>query len=470
MKKKILFIVCLILTISILLGSVGCSESNDETSLDIDTGESDSSLESNIDSEDNGSLEIDSSESNAESESNVDSESVAESESNTESEIISESNVVSESNTASETDKQTEEEQTQTETEKIIETGKKMDMPMTPGQTKTDEILTEKVYDFSKLSNCFRFVGRVKNTSTGLIFDHAASAIEFQGFMTGDVVLMVTSNKESYFTVYIDGVRSETRFMVSGTKLLTVASFEGNYFHTVRIVRQSEVAWSQSLIRNLRITGYLYEAPEDRPLYLEFYGDSLTSAFGNIGSPSDPAPHDVPKYQDATQSYAYLTTEALGADCSILAMSGVGLATGHYDRHFLHYFSQFCHKRGNSPFEFENARVPDIAVVRLGANDFSVGCTREQYVSRAKELIDYIRNGYKKDVPIIWMYGSRGGDFNSWLKELSDFYGGEEGGFYLLELGWRDHGVGAGGHPSVASHEANAETLLKFIEDKKILK
>jgi hypothetical protein len=305
---------------------------------------------------------------------------------------------------------------------------------------------------------------------SGLIFDHAASAIEFQGFMTGDVILNVTSNKESYFTVYVDGKRVEERFGAEGSKALTIASFEGSYFHTVRIVRQNEIAWSQCLLRNLKITGYLFEAPEERGLYLEFYGDSLTSAFGNIGDPSAPAPTDVPKYQDATQSYAYLTTEALNADCSILAMSGVGIATGHYEKHFLHYFSQFDHKRGNSPFNFEGARVPDIAVVRLGSNDFSVGCTREQYVSRAKELIDYIRNGYGKDVPIIWMHGSRGNDFGNWLKEISDYYGGEAGGFYSLELGWRDYGVGAGGHPNVASHEANAESLLAFIKEKNIIK
>jgi hypothetical protein len=368
---------------------------------------------------------------------------------------------------ATDTQAQTEK---KTKKEKKTETGKKTDMNMTPGQTKTDETLTERIYDFSVPNNCFRLIGRTKSTGSGLIFDHAVSAIEFQGFMTGDVILNVTSNKESYFTVYVDGERVDTRFGASGSKGLTIASFEGNYFHVIRIVRQNEVAWSQCLLRSLKMTGYLFEAPEERNLYIEFYGDSLTSAFGNIGDPSDPAPHDVPKYQDATQSYAFLTTEALNADCSILAMSGVGIATGHYEKHFLHYFSQFCHKRSNAKFEFEGARVPDIAVVRLGANDFSVGCTREQYVSRAKELVDYIREGYKKDVPIIWMHGSRGGDFNNWLKELSDHYGGEEGGFYLLELDWRDHGVGAGGHPNVASHVANSESLLAFIADKKLIK
>ena len=369
----------------------------------------------------------------------------------------------------SDTEEKTEK-KTQKKTEKVTETGRKMEGTMIPGQTTTDEVLSEKKYDFSLPSDYLRFIGRTKTTASGLIFDHAASAIEFQGFMTGDVVLTATSSGDSFFTVYVDGERVDTRFETRGSKAMTIATFEGQYFHTIRVVRQNEIAWSQCLLRSLKITGYLFEAPEDRGLYIEFYGDSLTSAFGNIGDPSDPAPHDVPKYQDATQSYAFLTTEALNADCSILAMSGVGLATGHYDYHFLHYFSKYSHKRGSEAFSFEGARVPDMAVVRLGANDFSVGCTREQYVSRAKELIDYIRSGYQKNVPIIWMHGSRGGDFNEWLKELSNYYGGEEGGFYLLELGWRDYGVGAGGHPNVASHEANAETLLNFIKEKNLVK
>ena len=403
MKNKILAILCLILSMSLIFAAVGCNSTSNETAEVSDTEEKT-------------------------------------------------------------------EKKTQKKTEKATETGRKMEGTMIPGETMTNEELVEKKYDFSVSSNCFRLIGRTKSSASGLIFDHAASAIEFHGFMTGDVLLTVTSYGDSFYTVYVDGERVDTRFEANGSKNLKIASFEGQYFHTIRVVRQNEIAWSQSLIRSLKITGYLFEAPADRGLYIEFYGDSLTSAFGNIGDPSDPAPHDVPKYQDATQSYAFLTTEALNADCSILAMSGVGLATGHYDYHFLHYFSKYSHKRGNEVFSFEGARAPDMAVVRLGANDFSVGCTREQYVSKAKELIDYIRSGYQKNVPIIWMHGSRGGDFNEWLKELSDYYGGEAGGFYLLELGWRDYGVGAGGHPSVASHEANAETLLNFIKEKNLVK
>ena len=128
-------------------------------------------------------------------------------------------------------------------TEKTTEWGKKTEMPMIPGQTKTDEVLTKKKYNFSEWSNCFRLIGRVENSSRGLIFDHAASAIEFHGFMTGDVMLGVNSNGESYFTVYIDGERIEERICADGVKNLKIATFEDNYFHTIRIVRQNEIAW-----------------------------------------------------------------------------------------------------------------------------------------------------------------------------------------------------------------------------------
>ena len=51
------------------------------------------------------------------------------------------------------TEKKTEK-KTQKKTEKATETGKKTDMPMTPGQTKTEETLTEKIYNFPNPSNC----------------------------------------------------------------------------------------------------------------------------------------------------------------------------------------------------------------------------------------------------------------------------------------------------------------------------
>ena len=338
------------------------------------------------------------------------------------------------------------------------------------GVSSTDEKLSEFVYDLSQQSANIRYIGRTKATQKGTICDHSASGIEFEGYMTGDVKLKVETRDDVYYTVYIDGKRVNQRFYANGSKVLTIATFEGNYFHKIRILKQSEIGWSQSYLKTLQITGYLSDAPEERDYYIEIYGDSLSSAFGNLGPANASSPTDRPVYQDATQSYGFLLAEAIDADCSIFAMSGVGLATGYYDNPFLHYFSQYSHKSLGEPVSFEGARVPDLAIIHLGANDSTVGCTQAEFMEKAEELIDYIRGGYNTEVPIIWAYDPSEQVPLHWLQELSALYGDEAGGFYLVELEWRSIEYGAGGHPGIKAHEAHADILLNLIVKHNIIK
>ena len=353
-------------------------------------------------------------------------------------------------------------------------------MPV-PGETPATEELVATKYDLSVESNYFRYIGRSKRTDDGIICDHSASGIEFQGYMTGDVTFIVASIKDdTYYTVYVDGVRLEERFCAynGAYNVLKIASFEGNYFHKIKILKQTEIGWSGSTFESLEITGYLVDAPEDRQLYFEFYGDSLTSAFGNIGTPSSSTPHDDPIYQDATQSYGFLFSEIADADCSILAMSGVGLSVGYYDNPYLDYFSKYSHIRGNEEFDFEGARVPDVVVIHLGANDETkgdspnnirgygedTGTFKTNFKNKAKELINYIREGYNSNVMIIWAYDPWEGVPN-YIEEVLEELGGMANGLYSIELEW--HGIygytGAGTHPSVTAHEAHSKLLAEFI-------
>lgn len=368
------------------------------------------------------------------------------------------------------TEKQTEastEKPTDKQTEKPTD---KAELELIPGVSSTDEALSKKTYDLTKQIANIRYIGRTKATDAGTICDHSASGIEFEGYMTGDVKLSVKTNDDVYYTVYVDGNRVDKRFYANGDATIKIATFSGNYFHKIRILKQSEIGWSQSYLKSLEMTGYLTDAPEERAYYIELYGDSLTSAFGNIGKENSPDPTDRPVYQDATQSYGFLAAEAIDADCSILAMSGVGLAKGYYDNPFLDYFSKYSHKRGAEEFSFEGARVPDLVIIHLGANDFANDCTKDSFIEKAYELIDYIRNGYKTEVPIIWAYDPGEQVPMGWLNEISDCSGGETSGFYLLELEWRSIQYGAGSHPGVKAHEAHAELVLDLIIEKGIIK
>ena len=284
--------------------------------------------------------------------------------------------------------------------------------------------------------------------------------------MTGNVDLTVSSPKgETYFTVYVDGKRSSTRFKVSGSnQTITIAKFTGKYFHKISIVKQTEVDWSISTLHTLDITGTLSKAPAKKDLYIEFYGDSLTAGYGNIGKPGD-KPSDSAPYEDATKTYAYLLSQKLDADCSILARSGVGLAPC-WSECFQDRFKKYSFNRNSDSFSFTGARVPDLVVIHLGANDYVYGSSKDKFIQHGKDLVNYIRNGYKKDMPIIWAYDPGEGR-PEWIKEILNYFGGEANGFYTVALPWSE--AGAGGHPGAAEHQKHANIIYDLINKKKIL-
>lgn len=349
-----------------------------------------------------------------------------------------------------------------------------------PGVTKADKVLSAKTYTFANMSateqSLFKFVGRVKPCSSGLIFDNSCATLEFQGFMTGDVVVEIESKKnagygQSYFTVYIDGKRSETRFKVgsNSTQKLTVASFTGNYFHTIKIVKQTEFKWSLATIKSLSFKGYLTEAPEKAKYYVEFLGDSLTAAYGNIGSTkvnNDIA--DSPDYQDGTKSYAYLFAESVGADYSILARSAAGISQCWSNSPMIDYYKAYSKNRSSEAFNPKNERKPNLIVIHLGANDYNVGgSNKTNFVSKGKDLINYLRDSYGTNIPIIWAYDPNEG-FPAKVKEIMNSFGGESAGYYTLSLGWSEKG--AGGHPSANEHAKHANLLKNLVDNKKLLK
>lgn len=346
-----------------------------------------------------------------------------------------------------------------------------------PGKTQATTTLKDKTYDLGKASDRsnFRVVGRVQYTDTGILFDHCANVLEFQGYMTGDLKLNANSSGSSknhwtYLTVFVDGERVEKRFAIEGNdKTITLATFTGNYFHTVRIVKQTEISNSDSRLKNITMTGYLTKAPEERKHYIEFYGDSLTAGYSNIATKDYPTSEESNAiYQDATQTYGFLASEALNADCSILAMSGVGIDQGWTKNNFMYYFSKYSYRRGDEAYSFKNARVPDLVVIHLGANDVTCGSSRSKFVENGTALIKYIQEGYGKNMPIIWAYDPGEQVPDSWREEVLNKFSSTTK-VYSLKLEWRSQGK-INGHPNVKGHEKNAGELVDLIKKNNLLK
>lgn len=346
-----------------------------------------------------------------------------------------------------------------------------------PGKTPATTTLKAKTYNLGNATDRknFKTVGRVQYTDTGILFDHCANVLEFQGYMTGDLKLSANSsgnnkNDWTYLTVFIDGERVDKRFAIEGTdQTITLATFTGNLFHTIRIVKQSEISNNDARLKSVSMTGYLTEAPENRKYYIEFYGDSLTAGYSNIATKDYPTSEEGDAiYQDATQTYGFIASEALNADCSILAMSGVGLDQGWTSNNFMYYFGKYSYRRGSTAYSFSGARVPDLVVIHLGANDVTCGSSKSKFVENGTALIKYIHEGYGKNVPIIWAYDPGEQVPDSWREEVLNKFSSTTK-VYSLKLEWRSAGK-INGHPTVAGHEKNAKELVELIKANNLLK
>ena len=340
------------------------------------------------------------------------------------------------------------------------------------GESVTDAALTKRVYTADQMKGKVKLIGRTKFIFDGILCDHPASGIEFRGFMTGDVNLLINVDGDNYFTVYVDGQRCPERLYPREASV-KIASFEGNRFHTLKILKQSESVWTRSTINGIELTGELFDPPEPRDILIEVLGDSLTTGFGNLGVKGEGSAQggNTPHKEDATQTYGFIAAEQLNADCKIVAWSGIGLNLSYVSAIYGDYYKRYSYHRNREGDDYTFDNPPDLLVIHLGANDSTNKQTkREDFVRKGKELINFIFEGYKKEIPVIWAYDPDEG-VPEYIQEILDHFGGEEKGFYILELEWhsKDELWGASGHPGIMAHQKHADLLVELIKRKNIL-
>lgn len=345
--------------------------------------------------------------------------------------------------------------------ESTTKSTEKTDVPLDPIE------LHANTYHFCQSRENFKRFGRVTELKNGITCDFTASGVEFWGRMQGNVTISLSCDRDTYFTVFVDGVRQEERFYATETtKELIVASSLEVGEHTVRILKQTETQWSLCVLKSVSLEGYLYPAPENREFLIEFIGDSITCGYGNLGNPSTPVA-GIASMQDGTQAFAFLTAEALNAEANIVACSGIGIAKGWTDMNELAFYQKTCYYRDKEKNYEGNTRIPNLIVINLGTNDQDRGCEEQAFKDRMREFLTYIREFYGTDVPIVWMYNMMTYGCYTWARPILEEFGGESAGIYSVQL--TPNKLGAGNHPELTAHYSASEQLVQFIKEKKLL-
>lgn len=326
-----------------------------------------------------------------------------------------------------------------------------------------EKVDTFQTYDIAANADSFKFHGRTSMASDGLICDQSATGIEFTAYMEGEVSIKVKTVAECYFTVYIDGVRSNERIYCrtdGNGYTAVIAKFDVPGEHTIQVLKQTEALKTSCTIMSVSFIGHFVTPPAEKELLIEFLGDSITCGYGNLCVNGEPNPGSV-RFEDATKAYAVLTAQALNADFRLVSCSGIGVAKGHVEPTMGMYFAAQNYFR--SPNEaYKPDRIPDIVVINLGTNDGGTNATASELAAAVPALINQIRTTYGKNVPIVWAYGMMGtGMWDVINTSLAQNFNGAEDGIYTVIL--PANFQGGGDHPIEQAHATAAQQLVQYL-------
>ena len=329
----------------------------------------------------------------------------------------------------------------------------------------------ETTYSVSEMTGKYKTQGRVYNTGSKLYIDWSASGIEFEAECAGDVY--VNFNVESlnttelggcYFTVFVDGMnmgRADCRLTETGNVKMKIASGLSAGKHTFALYRQTEIGAKVS-ITGVTLMGSLLAAPAKKDLYIEFIGDSITAAYGNLAN-SSTANSGSPAYTDATQGYAYLTAKSLGADYSLVAVQGIGASVGWQSYSMLEMYPKQRYVNDRT-MKYDFARQPDVVVLALGTNDLNrysaTGKTLAEVKQGFRDMLALAREKNPK-AKIVWIHGMMLSSASSLITEVVAEAGGEAQGYYTLQL--PQSNSGGNGHPNAAQQRTFATQLTAYI-------
>lgn len=317
---------------------------------------------------------------------------------------------------------------------------------------------------------------------------YSCSGVSF--IMTGDRVEAVMTSNGS---VYSDNQQSWVGVMINGKLVKRIKLDTGENTYTlydgemlnnaeISIIKLSENQMATSGIVSITANAKRIAPKSDSDLTIEFIGDSIACGYGNEADyPSDG--YDSAQ-QNATATYCYYTAQALNADFSVVAISGIGLVsdyTGTVGEKEDYLLMPEVYEYNDANFElrrgFEDLTRwdfgggSDIVVINIGTNDYS-------YTGRNEDLQEEFFDAYYKflgtvrsanpDAEIVCTLGIMGSELLGQIEEAARLYSEDTGDKHIhtMKFDYQDEDDGYGGdyHPTVKTHQKAADKLTEYLK------
>ncbi len=285
------------------------------------------------------------------------------------------------------------------------------------------------------------------------------------------------SSDPVYFQPVIDGTPGARFAVPNGDQTVTLASNLADGDHTVELYRDTEGRYGTSTFEGFT-QGTLKAPPVGPGRLIEVVGDSISAGYGDLGSEQHPNFGPDPDggclfstlTESAYQTYGATAARTLGADPSLIAVSGWGMYRDNNDNMSDVLSSVYPNELGllaNPPWPFVPA--PQAVVINLGTNDFALGDPGQTEFEerlhrfsrrRARQVSRRIHLLHRG--PAAFRNGARlGADVHPRCRLHRAKRRRHEGSVLGLRAK-RTRGLGTGCqyHPNVTEHQAMAATLV----------
>lgn len=322
-------------------------------------------------------------------------------------------------------------------------------------------------------------------SGTGAEFIYTGKKLEIT--VAGDYA-STTDNTENYvrIAVYADGERVIDDLLDAKEKTYKVFESDKVQKIDVAVAKLSECAMSTMGIKPIKIAeGEKIEPAPSKNIKMEFIGDSITCGYG-VDDP-DKELHFRTSAEDFTKSYAYKTAQALGADYSMVSVSGYGIVSGYtndgnkipeqtipqyYDKLGFSY-NKFADELEVAKLEWDfNRYKSDIIVINLGTNDMSYATTDERKAEFEEGYVEFLKKvrSYNPEPYIFQTYGVMGTALEENIENVRRKYINETGDdrITFIPLTMQDEeadGIVADWHPSPKTHSKVADKVSKVIKE-----
>lgn len=361
----------------------------------------------------------------------------------------------------------------------------------TPIPTPTPET-TPSEKSFVPTEGYVRTIGRTLLAKDSLWLVHSGTGCEFTFTGTSATIKItpdssfMTKTNQARIVIYVNGERVIDDMVDKMEEVYNVFESETAKECTVRVVKVTEAAYSTFGVSAIEATCIGNIKPtEHKDRFLEFIGDSITCGYGV--DDLDSSHHFSTTTEDATKTYAYKTAEKLGADYSLVSLSGYGIVSGYSgngEKVSEQTIPQYYDKMGNTggtylgdfvaqetEWDF-TGRQPDAIVINLGTNDNSyvknTGAKKEEFALAYVEFLKQVREK-NPDATLFCTLGIMGAELYSCIEDAVELYSEETGDSNIHTMKFDTQsmadGIAADWHPSEKTHEKAAEKLSLKIKE-----